>query len=206
MARRPAPDAPASSVAFVGGRLWLDFVNTDGIAPDGDGDVLVDPAQWIRWLAAAGALEPERASVLARRAEQQPAGATAALVDARRVRAALRQLAERGAGSARVRNAAIDELNRVLARSVGTRRLERHADGRVVRTFVPQGDAFAAVLLAVAESAAEALVRDELARVKRCAAPDCARVFLDETKNAGRRWCAMAGCGNRAKQSAWRRR
>jgi len=106
----------------------------------------------------------------------------------------------------RVRDAALEELNRVLARSVGTRRLERRADGTVARTFVPQGDAFAAVLLPVAESAADALVRGELARVKRCAAPDCARVFLDETKNAGRRWCAMAGCGNRAKQAGWRRR
>ena len=39
----------------------------------------------------------------------------------------------------------------------------------------------------------------ELDRVKRCPGHDCGWVFLDETKNARRRWCLMEVCGNRAK-------
>jgi predicted RNA-binding Zn ribbon-like protein len=96
------------------------------------------------------------------------------------------------------------EVNRVLARSAGTRRLDVTPMGAVVRAFVPGGEAFAALLLPVAESAADALVNGDFSRVTRCAAPRCDRVFLDETKNRARRWCAMRGCGNREKQRRFR--
>jgi predicted RNA-binding Zn ribbon-like protein len=36
-------------------------------------------------------------------------------------------------------------------------------------------------------------------RVRGCANPDCVLVFFDTSKNGTRRWCSMAGCGNRAK-------
>lgn len=41
----------------------------------------------------------------------------------------------------------------------------------------------------------------ELARVKKCPGSDCGWLFLDETKNARRKWCIMETCGNRAKAS-----
>ncbi len=39
----------------------------------------------------------------------------------------------------------------------------------------------------------------ELARVKKCPGVGCGWVFIDETKNARRKWCIMETCGNRAK-------
>ena len=39
----------------------------------------------------------------------------------------------------------------------------------------------------------------EAARIKLCPADNCGRLFLDETKNARRKWCSMETCGNRAK-------
>ncbi|PPK68553.1 CGNR zinc finger domain-containing protein [Actinokineospora auranticolor] len=36
-------------------------------------------------------------------------------------------------------------------------------------------------------------------RIKACAGPTCVLHFLDTSKNGSRRWCSMAGCGNRAK-------
>ncbi|NJO33468.1 MAG: hypothetical protein HC869_10290 [Rhodospirillales bacterium] len=36
-------------------------------------------------------------------------------------------------------------------------------------------------------------------RLRRCANDACLWLFLDDSKNATRRWCAMASCGNRAK-------
>ena len=101
---------------------------------------------------------------------------------------------------------ALAELNRVLGRSAGTRRLELRRDGTVGRAFVPVGDAFSTLLIPVVESASGALVLGELLRVRRCAAPDCARVFLDATRNGARRWCDMATCGNRAKAARFRAR
>ncbi len=41
----------------------------------------------------------------------------------------------------------------------------------------------------------------ELERVKLCPGHDCGWLFLDETKNARRKWCLMEVCGNRAKSS-----
>ncbi len=41
----------------------------------------------------------------------------------------------------------------------------------------------------------------ELGRVKLCPGHDCGWIFLDETKNARRKWCLMEVCGNRAKST-----
>jgi predicted RNA-binding Zn ribbon-like protein len=43
-------------------------------------------------------------------------------------------------------------------------------------------------------------------RFKACPGPDCGWVFWDTTRNRSRRWCDMAGCGNRAKAAAFRAR
>ena len=201
----PAPPSPAP-FAFVGERLWLDFVNTDATRERPRRDALLSFDALLRWLLAADALDAERAAGMRRRAAEQPAGATATLAEARRLRAALRQLAERGARVERVRDDTLVELNRALGRSAGTRRLELRDDGTVGRTFVPVGDAFSTLLIPVVESAGDALVQGELARVRRCAGADCGRVFYDGTRNAARRWCDMASCGNRAKAARFRAR
>lgn len=194
----------AQPFAFLAERLWLDFVNTDDARRGTRVDGLRDFDALVRWLEAASVLDAERAAGMRRRALQQPAGATAALADARRVRAALRGLAERGSVSEEIRLLAVSEINRVLGRSAGTRRLESRGDGSFVRSFVPVGDAFAGLMIPVVESAADALVLGELARVRRCADPRCPRVFYDSTKNGRRRWCDMAACGNRAKAARHR--
>jgi predicted RNA-binding Zn ribbon-like protein len=191
-----------SPFLFVGERLWLDFVNCEhGLRRF---DALRDFDTLVRWLEAALVLDGERASGIRRRAQQQPAGASAALVDARRVRTALRVLAERGPLSERSRAEGLLEINRVLGRSAGTRRVELRPDGSFIRTFVPVGDAFAGLVIPVVESAADALILGELSRVRRCADPRCHRVFFDNTKNGRRRWCDMATCGNRAKAARHR--
>jgi predicted RNA-binding Zn ribbon-like protein len=197
---------PAVPFVFVGGRLWLDFVNTEGLARDRRVDALIDFDAFVDWLHTAGVLDAERAASIRRRAIQQPTGASAALVDARRVRDSLRALAELGPRSPSVRASTLAEINRVLGRSAGTRRVESRDDGTYARSFVPVGDAFAGLLMPIVESAADALILAELPRVHRCAAPRCARVFHDATKNAARRWCDMATCGNRAKVARFRER
>ncbi len=195
-----------AAFTFIGERLWLDFTNTDDVRRGVRTDVLRDFDGLLLWLAAAHVLDSERLALMRRRAQQQPAGASASLVDARRIRAALRALAERGLSAERARLDAIAEINRVLGRSAGTRRVEEHASGGFVRTFVPGGDAFAGLLIPVVESAADSLIGGELTRVRRCADSRCPRLFLDTTRNSRRRWCDMATCGNRAKAARFRDR
>jgi len=199
---------------FLGERLWLDFVNTDATADGGardavgrgTSDVLAHFEGFLDWLQRAGSLDRDRAPGILRRADQQPAGAAAVLADARRVRTALRALAERGATVERVRLDALAEINRVLGRSAGTRRIDVRPDGRIIRNFAPVGDAFAGLMIPVVDSAADSLVTGELDRVRRCVGAHCTRVFHDGTKNGGRRWCDMATCGNRAKAARHRAR
>jgi predicted RNA-binding Zn ribbon-like protein len=195
-----------SAFVFIGERLWLDFVNTDDVRRGVRIDVLRDFDALVHWLEVTRVLDAERAGGISRRAHQQPAGAAAALVDARRIRAALRSLAERGATSERIRADALSEINRVLGRSAGTRRVEWRDDGSFRQSFVPVGDAFAGLMIPVVESAAEALVHGELSKVRRCADSRCPRVFYDSTRNGRRRWCDMATCGNRAKAARFRAR
>jgi predicted RNA-binding Zn ribbon-like protein len=191
-----------SPFVFVGERLWLDFVNSEhGLRRF---EALRDFETMVRWLESASVLDAERAGGIRRRAQAQPAGAAAALVDARRVRAGLRSLAERGPSSERIRADGLMEINRVLGRSAGTRRVELRADGTFLRSFVPVGDAFAGLVIPIVESAADALILGELSRVRRCADQRCQRVFFDNTKNGRRRWCDMATCGNRAKAARHR--
>jgi predicted RNA-binding Zn ribbon-like protein len=187
-------------------RLWLDFVNTDAAAQMPGGDLLRDFEALLTWLQSQAAVDEERASGIRRRAVLQPAAAAATLVDARRVRAALRALAERGEMQDKVREDAVLEINRVLGRSAGTRRLDPAPEGGYARSFVPTGDAFAGLMIPIVESAADSLIGDELPRVRRCADPRCHRVFLDGTKNGLRRWCDMGTCGNRAKAARHRAR
>lgn len=196
----------ASSFVFIAERLWLDFVNTDDLRRGVRIDVLRDFSALIAWLGAANVLDTERAGGIARRADQQPAGAAAALVEARRVRAALRALAERGASVEKIRSDALHEINRVLGRSAGTRRVETIDDGSFRQSFVPVGDAFAGLMIPVVESAAQSLIDGDLPRVRRCADARCPRVFYDNTRNGRRRWCDMATCGNRAKAARFRAR
>ena len=198
----PTTATARPTFSFVGERLWLDFVNSE--LSSRNTDALYDFESLVQWLEAASLLDSERAGGIRRRAIQQPAGAAASLIDARRVRASLRTLAERGVTSERVRLDALGEINRVLGRSAGTRRVDLKTDGTFARSFVPVGDAFAGLVIPVVESAADALIAGELARVRRCADMRCARVFFDTTKNGRRRWCDMSTCGNRAKAARHR--
>lgn len=49
-----------------------------------------------------------------------------------------------------------------------------------------------------------ATARPSWPRLKACRGEDCRFVFLDSSRNTSRRWCEMAGCGNRAKSAAFR--
>jgi predicted RNA-binding Zn ribbon-like protein len=63
-----------------------------------------------------------------------------------------------------------------------------------------------AALSVIARDAVYLIGGDEVARVKECAAPDCALIFFDHSEPQNRRWCSMSGCGNRAKVRAHRAR
>lgn len=64
----------------------------------------------------------------------------------------------------------------------------------------------AAALSTIARAAVDLLGGDDLARVRWCAGDACTHPFLDRSRAGQRRWCGMAGCGDRAKARAYRAR
>lgn len=78
--------------------------------------------------------------------------------------------------------------------------------GRV--SLVPQrdGDLAADVAAVALVALLRASARPAWSRVKACRGTDCGWVFLDASRNSSRRWCEMAGCGNRAKTATFRAR
>lgn len=63
-----------------------------------------------------------------------------------------------------------------------------------------------ACLATVARDAVDLLTRAEIIRVRECAAPDCALLFVDRSRPGKRRWCSDRACGTKARSAAYRRR
>ena len=198
------------------------FLNSAHL-PDGDDQLADDRAgPWIAgWLADAS--RPAPAALVGQPA---PAAAPAELLV---VREGLRQLAAVNCGGqadphrvaqavARLeRTPLLVELARARAAAhPGNRETADHGDDDDRRadpttaTAHPADHAAAeAARLVIAVVAGDYLAvraRGEWPRIKVCGSPDCRWAFVDGTRNRSRRWCDMAGCGNRAKNRAWRHR
>lgn len=68
------------------------------------------------------------------------------------------------------------------------------------------GEPFAAALAQLACDAIEVVTGPHAARLRECAARDCAFLFVDTSRSGQRRWCAMDRCGNREHQRDHRAR
>ncbi|MFJ6213643.1 CGNR zinc finger domain-containing protein [Streptomyces sp. NPDC092296] len=103
--------------------------------------------------------------------------------------------------------AAAELVNTLVAKAGTTPRLTDH-DGHDwhMHYFAP-GAALADHLAAEAGMAlAFILVAGERERLRRCEAPDCARTFVDLSRNRSRRYCDSRTCGNRLHVAAYRAR
>ncbi|MGE0723086.1 MAG: ABATE domain-containing protein [Alphaproteobacteria bacterium] len=197
MSRFPSfADSPAQRV---GGSLALDFVNTVELRgdPAARGERLTDYGELGHWLAQAGLLDRIELRALLAEAARRPRDAARVLDEARALREAIARLAD---GGGRGRRADLARLNRALGPAA---RLVAAGPGFV---WEGEGDALAAPLAAVAREAAALLASDRHGRVRHCADPRCGWLFLDSGRGPGRRWCSMAGCGNRAKARRHHRR
>lgn len=158
---------------LVGEPVSVDLLNTTWVDAAGSHDLLAELPGLVVWLRGQGLLRAPRTEAT-----------RAALV---RAREALRRHAA-GEDDART------QLNAVLERGSLVRMLSDR--GPTTRIEVPdpsQLPAWTAV-----EDYLQLLERDPR-RLRRCAGPGCVLHFFDTSKRGQRRWCSMAGCGNRAK-------
>jgi predicted RNA-binding Zn ribbon-like protein len=184
-------DLPAEELRFhfKSGRLCLDFVATVGERWRRCFERLRVPEDLGRWLVEASLL------AAAPRVEQSQ------LEDARRLRESIYRLARR-AGKGIPDQRDVREINRWAAKPPLAPQLT--SGGRTV-TWVAARPVEAA-LATIAHDAADLLSGPLATRVRECAAPDCALLFVDTSRPGRRRWCSMDACGNRIKTAAYRRR
>ncbi|MCE7079882.1 CGNR zinc finger domain-containing protein [Streptomyces sp. ST2-7A] len=180
MTPSPEPDDPRP---LTGEPLAIDLLNTRWIDATGPHDLLESTAGLAVWLKG----RPPR-----RLPDDPPVVADAETLEhLLRTRDALSALAGTPLSPT---PGAIAELNAVLAR------------GRVRRLLTPEGpedvievDSPSWLPAWTAANDWLRLLVDRPERVRPCANPDCVLHFHDTSKNGTRRWCSMAGCGNRAK-------
>jgi predicted RNA-binding Zn ribbon-like protein len=189
---------------IVGGHLALDFANTVD-DPDGPGryDHAGSYPELVAWSVRVGVLQPDQAEALLTAAQEHPRARSAALKRAHLVRdiliEILTEVAASDGQSASIKDstpvAQWAELRPFVADAMAHAQLTWKGSGyQLTWADTKRLDA---ILWPVVWAANDLMTSAQLARVKRCAG--CPWLFLDQSKNSSRRWCAMNDCGTHEK-------
>jgi predicted RNA-binding Zn ribbon-like protein len=183
----------------------LSFINTlSGRTTDAPSEKLVSYDAFLAWARDSGLLKTDDAGRLASRAKRRQEEAQRVVSNARALRELLHETFTATSDGKTPPAATLDELS---ARLGGWYRYGRLVPGETSLQWAYGGnDDLDRVLWEVARTASRVLTSPRLARVHPCAAADCGWWFLDDTKNASRRWCDMKICGNREKVRRFRHR
>jgi predicted RNA-binding Zn ribbon-like protein len=171
-----------SSFVFIAGHPAIDFLNTEVVLNGEPADLLASPEDLGRWLAEAKLGKADASAGELRKAKE------------------LRASARRLLGKPGRKDLAV--LNAALARGRGSFQVELKK-GALRTHFHPQA---ADALFLIASAIAEFLTSEDVSLVKPCGGTNCVLLFYDTTKSHTRRWCSMAGCGNRMKAAEYYRR
>jgi predicted RNA-binding Zn ribbon-like protein len=213
MARPPQLEGrPPSTLNLIGGRLCLDLVNSVGarrFSPLGKMTIrdekLNDYLDLLAWGRCAGALTNAEAETLTHESSQHPKEAAAVFHRAIRLREAMYHICRAKFSHKQPNEADLLVLNEELRWARGAEQLVFEKARFDWRWSTPDS-ALDRVIWPVARSAAEFLTQDDLSRLRQCGGDDCGWIFLDTSRNRGRRWCDMRDCGNVAKVRRFRHR
>ncbi|MBM4183120.1 MAG: hypothetical protein FJ207_02730 [Gemmatimonadetes bacterium] len=180
------------------GNLALDFLHTQRPVRVGWVDDLHAPDGLLRWLAGhlPGEARPQAEWVA-------PSELRALLDEARRLRADIRALVEAHHRRRRVPEWALFGINRALAATPWSWRLTDGGDGMALSVSLSRAEPLCS-LGPVALAAARLVASVPSDRLRPCASARCGAWFVDTSKGGRRRWCSMAGCGNREKAAVHR--
>jgi predicted RNA-binding Zn ribbon-like protein len=187
---------------FKGGVLCLDFVNTLAWRlTDSPVEYLGSYGDLLAWGKQAALLTPDEVEALSGLAEMDSEEARGMLSRAVALREAIHRTLSTGIAGEQDEGA-LSALNRELSRALSRLRVARAAGEPYVWAWDRSGDdgggpPLDRPLWPVARSAAVLLTSPKLGGVKVCAGEGCGWMFLDESRNASRRWCDSRDCGNR---------
>ena len=183
----------------------LAFVNTLAPRPTAAPvERLVSYDALAAWAQEAGLLRADEVNRLTARARRRGAEAVRIVERARQLRELLHETFTALAAGKSPPPATLTELSAHLSRWYTHGRLVP-AEGTLQWVYGGEDD-LERPLWEVARAISRLLTSSRLGRVRACAAEDCGWWFLDDTKNASRRWCDMKICGNRDKVRRFRER
>lgn len=184
---------PVDTLSFDGGWLCLDFTNTVSSRKPATGDEYLRTWDDFRiWVRRAGVFSPEEWQVWNRLPESN-------IEEVRALREALFILFEHYARTGALHPAHLDTLNAFLHEVYPHTKLCLKKEG--LSRGLESAPHPEKPLWLIALSAEALLLGDRLPRVKSC--DNCGWLFLDTSKNGGRRWCNMQTCGSQMKAKAY---
>jgi predicted RNA-binding Zn ribbon-like protein len=199
LSKKDRPDRPG--FIFVGEHPAVDFANTLSLSQGQWTEHLRDWADAIDWLSLAGlSANPALQIPTSRSAE-----AVKSVVELRR--AWKDELGNLVVGS-RVSDDFIRRINQILAEDAFYEILHRSGkSGFQLDRSASRLRGEKLALATLSRQIAHFLAEANFGYLHRCAnTTSCALYFYDTTKNHRRQWCSTAGCGNRYKVAAFRRR
>ena len=191
MAQPPFSGEFRDGMPFLGGSLWIDFVNSKLVVNGAPHDLIATESGVAHWARQANIAVPDGVAF-----------------DLPGVLQALRtQLAvafDCLAASQPLAESVIATINHLIARSAIRSEIAPSDNGALI---VERLDLVGPpVATAVAWDFARFLGRFENRRMRHCDNPACVMQFYDIGKNNRRRWCTMSLCGNRDKVAHYRGR
>ena len=162
-------------------------------------DRIATPDAALKWLADAELADRRIVAQLKVRWKSLPREGEVFLHAMRGLREAIHKVFVARIRGGRIDPAALADLNRCLAASLGG--LALGPAGEALR-WQPTAETIAPVMLLkpIAWSAVSLLTGPRAQKVKQCQdARGCGWLFVDESRAQNRRWCSMGDCGNLAK-------
>lgn len=181
--------AMSSIFPFTAGRLCLWFTATVGNRGSQSVERLQTADDLSRWCVEANVLE------------NVPGVADTDVEDARTLREAIYRtaLALRKGDTPEVTDIAIINGWAALPPPAPQLNIDGRSSSRKAR------DSIKAAFALIARDAIELFTSRDVERLKLCAQPVCAMLFLDTSRSGQRRWCSMNICGNREKKTKFRK-
>jgi predicted RNA-binding Zn ribbon-like protein len=194
------PPSRAGSLPLVGGSIAFDFANTEsGRGTDQHQNHLREAENVAAWIEHAGTLSLDDVASLRAELSADPGRAEELLTVARALRATVQDVGSSIAACGVPPEAALAKLSALHARCLSHATMI--ADASACRwAWSVHASPVEAALGPIGLAAVKVFTEGDFSRIKQCGGHACGWLFLDTTKNNGRRWCEMEVCGNRAKQ------
>ncbi|NII55576.1 ABATE domain-containing protein [Luteibacter sp. SG786] len=192
---------------FIADAPGLDFLNSVATPVDAPVDWIDDGAGLLAWLEQAGMVPSDVLDAMRERAMPGELDRLAGQARSLRewFRGFVRTKKGRALGADDLKE--LEPLNQLLSRDEGYASIVPSEGGgklRFVRTR--RWSSPESLLQPIGEAMAKLVAEEDFSYVKACEGPTCTLLFADHTRGHVRRWCSMAACGNRAKQTAHRQR